>query len=478
MNHLSQTVLVGLGPYAKKHYLSFFLKHGILPAFIIDLQSCEKSVKGFLDGHHLEIPCYFLPDIYRDDERLPEDHKNNISLLLKNYGVTHAIIATEPKAHISYLSFFIEKGINVLVEKPLSAPVDASFSINAARKVEEDYHFIVKQIAASPNPGLKVELQCQRRYHPIYQFIHSEVEAFVKEFDIPITYCDIYHCDGMWNMPNEYYRRENHPYKYGYGKLLHSGYHFIDLLATLLTTCFRNCSKIPNSAELYGRGFFPHDSLEIFNDKDYCRFFNHTGNIDNFFQTEGSRLGELDFFSIMQLYQGTKKITTCSLNLLQTGFSRRSWSQLPEDTYKSNGRIRHERLSLQFGHLFNIQVHSYLSEESRNGSMDNPYNIGQARHFDILLFRNSNLIGGKPFLSIPSSEFLQDTTQSFNELSRDRQLISFLCDKNSKSELHNHKLSIKLLTKSLQALCRDHSQQVPIEKFEIDTFLHALQQKM
>ena len=31
-------------------------------------------------------------------------------------------------------------------------------------------------------------------------------------------------------MPHDY-DIENHPYKYGYGKLFHSGYHFIDLLA-------------------------------------------------------------------------------------------------------------------------------------------------------------------------------------------------------------------------------------------------------
>ena len=28
--------------------------------------------------------------------------------------------------------------------------------------------------------------------------------------------------------------RDNHPYKYGYGKLLHSGYHFVDLISIFL----------------------------------------------------------------------------------------------------------------------------------------------------------------------------------------------------------------------------------------------------
>jgi hypothetical protein len=35
-------------------------------------------------------------------------------------------------------------------------------------------------------------------------------------------------------MPSEYTSREGHPYRYGYGKLVHSGYHFVDLFAWLV----------------------------------------------------------------------------------------------------------------------------------------------------------------------------------------------------------------------------------------------------
>lgn len=48
---------------------------------------------------------------------------------------------------------------------------------------------------------------------------------------MPINKISISHSDGNWNMPSEVIFRENHPYKYGYGKMMHSGYHFIDLLS-------------------------------------------------------------------------------------------------------------------------------------------------------------------------------------------------------------------------------------------------------
>lgn len=61
---------------------------------------------------------------------------------------------------------------------------------------------------------------------------------------------------------------------------------------------------------------------------------------------------------------------------------------------------------MQFGPLFNIHVYSYLSAEALDASVEDPYSIGQSRHFDICMFRNSELIGSKPFELIQSNEFL------------------------------------------------------------------------
>jgi hypothetical protein len=478
MIECSKTVLIGLGPYSKRNYFAFFKKYSFFPKLIVDLESKREDIEAFLITSHLDIPLYLVPDIYKDSENIPENQKVNILVLLKKYCITHAIIATEPKAHLAYLGFLIENGIPIFVEKPLTSPVNASFCVKSAEKIEEDYLLILKKIQESPNPNLRVDLQSQRRYHPIYQFVQNQIESFVKEFDVPITYCDIYHSDGMWNMPDELISRENHPYKYGYGKLLHSGYHFIDLLANLLKACFKYSSKSPDCAELYGKGFFPYDLLNVLNQKNYSSFFKeekYNEIFENPLSFNFAQLGELDFFSIIQFYQGSKKITTCTLNMLQTGFCRRAWSDLPDDTYKNNGRIRHERLSIQFGPLMNIQVHSYLSSESKHKSFEDPFKAGQARHFDILIFRNSDLIGGKPFELFPSSDFLSDLEQSFNEISRDKSLYNFLCNQKSLSDLRDHKFSIQLLSKALKTLCRENADLLSVEKFEIDSFIQELQ---
>lgn len=83
----------------------------------------------------------------------------------------------------------------------------------------------------------------------------------VREYNIPITYIDIYHNDGMWNMPSEFLERENHPYKYGYGKLFHSGYHFIDLVAWLMEVNRETKGKQINNAEMFVSTYNPIDFL-------------------------------------------------------------------------------------------------------------------------------------------------------------------------------------------------------------------------
>ncbi len=457
-------ILIGLGPYAKSHYFKLFSKQDIFPKYIVDLDSKQQEIVNYLGDKTRTIGLYFVPEKEKDSASLPPSVASELLALLRRSGIRHAILATEPKAHLAYLKFFIENGIQVLVEKPLTSPPFSSWSPAAAQKIEDDYTLLLNS-----SGSVRIDLQCHRRYHPVYQFVIREMEQFLKEFDVPLTFCDIYHCDGMWNMPNEFLSRENHPYKYGYGKLMHSGYHFIDLLAWLIQTNQKFCSKSGDEAELYAASYTPTDFLGTLNESDYKRFFpsaDYRPIFESPSQFGFDQFGELDFFSLLQLTRQKRKITTCSLNLLQTGFSRRAWSHLPEDTYKGNGRIRHERLNLQFGPLLNIQVHSYVAEEEKTSSFCSA--PGSKNHFDVYLFRNTSLIGGKPFAHYRSEDFLAARdARSFNEISREKCFTNFLSGDPSLSSLEDQKLGIQILCHSLRALCKKNKKSAPIETFSI-----------
>lgn len=464
-NDLPKFLLLGVGPFAKKHYFNVFSKYNIYPELVVDLTSKKDEITEFLESRNLSIDTLFIPSVLKDEEKLPNEIKKRLFELIEKHKITHAILATEPKAHFAYLDFFIEHGIHTLVEKPIIATPFSSFSYEAAEKISTQYFYLLEKLKNSKtNP--RVEVQCQRRYHPIYQFVMKQIEQFVTEYNIPMTYCDLYHCDGMWNMPNEFISRENHPYKYGYGKLLHSGYHFIDLLACLLKTTFGSCTKAPDNAELYAQPFTTSDFLHAIGQEDYFNLFKtreHTEIFEENGKGQFQNYGELDFFSILQLFRKGQRITTCNMNFMQTGFSRRAWTELPEDTYKGNGRIRHERINLQFGHLFNIQVHSYLSQESREEPVYDVFKAGGSRHFDIMLFRNSSLIGGEAYQHFPANSFTTNESESFNQSSRRECLFNFLLNRASLSSLKDHELGIKLLCQSLKALSRSHM----IQKFSI-----------
>ena len=213
-------------------------------------------------------------------------------------------------------------------------------------------------------------------------------------------------------------------------------------------------TKAITNFNLYSNSFTPKDELDVFNIEDYKRIFNNQEIPD--YYSKGNynfeNFGEKNFYSLFE-FKNSKgnTITNVSMNLLHYGFSRRGWIKT-RDFYKSNGRIRHERINIQVGPLMNIQVHSYQSKEIKDREdILTEENIGGLEHFDILIFRNSDLIGGKPFEKITLGDLYKtkekENMLGYNELSRNEFISNFLNDKCDKSDLKEHGLGIEILYK-------------------------------
>ena len=386
--------------------------------------------------------------------------KNELITLIKKYKITHAIISTEPKSHFAYSKFLLENNINILMDKPITAPTEVINDCNQVYKIKKEYQKLVEYYKKYKmlNPNLIFTIQCQRSFHKGYKYIKKIIKDIIINYNIPISYIDIYHSDGMWNMPNEFLYRENHPYKYGYGKLLHSGYHFFDLLSWILEENNKLVEKNISTAYIYSESYKPKDFIYNFNNNDYKKVFN-TNKFEEILKKEYifKEYGELDYHGLLTFTNDSdKKITICSINLLQSGFSRRSWLDLPKDTYKENGRVRHERLNIQIGPLMNIQVHSYQAYEFRERLQKGGDDIGELEHFDIFIFRNVDLIGGKPFEKIKLSELynLSKTEEfiGFNEKAREECFNNFINNIDNESNILLHKQSIELLEKAYLSL--------------------------
>ena len=268
-------------------------------------------------------------------------------------------------------------------------------------------------------------------------------------------------------MPNEW-ERENHSYKYGTGKLMHSGYHFVDLLAWFLQLNQQVKEHEADELDMFVKSFNPSDFMNQVQPQHYERFFqqDYSPHFSADQVKQLNRYGELDIFMLSQLKQSTSVMTTAYLSLQQNSFSRRAWSEMPPDTYKGNGRIRHERVNIQVSTLLNIQVHSYQSYQIDNKIVMD-YGSGHIDHFDILIFRNSELTGGKAFeriemgRNVSEKEPLLPTYFSHNETARKNLFLDFLKGSRSQSDLLCHAFTNQLISKIYECLALAKSSQMP-----------------
>ncbi len=389
----------------------------------------------------------------RDNEVLDNKVANELLNKVKELNIEYAIISTEPKAHFSYLKFFLQNGISVLSDKPITVVKDMH-EIESINKIKKQYNELTS-IYEKQRDKITCNIMCQRRFHKGYMYIQSLVKEIIEKYNVPLTYINIYHCDGKWMMPHDY-NIENHPYKYGYGKLFHSGYHFIDLLAEFIKlNKFLSKDKEITSVDMSNYKFDLVDDLASITKEDILNLFKGQV-IPEFYKNDIHEeayedYGEKDVYSLMQFKNKENRvITTANINLLQNGFSRRAWIQTKENTYKGNGRIRHETLTIQMGPLLNIQVHSYQSKEIKDRrDFAEEHECGGLEHFDIYIFRNSELIGGKTFEKIQLCELYNeielDNFHGYNELSREEFVLDFLTGNLKKADLLEHKLAMELL---------------------------------
>lgn len=467
-------VLVGLGPHSKRIYMNFFVKHNITPTLIIDTESKKNDVYNYLDEFGIKAECLFVSDAEKDNTSLSINFAKLLIEKINSLNVTHAIISTEPKAHFSYIKFFLDNKVSVLTDKPITAPINVSYDIKMVNKIEEEYLTILKKYEDVKNCGVLFDVMCQRRWHLGYKYIFEELKNIVVKYGVPITSMQIMHSDGMWNMPDEFLYRENHPYKYGYGKAFHSGYHFIDLAAWLLTINDLLPNFKANEFETYASAIRPSDFMNVLNKDFYFNVlqtdkFNHI--FDNINKFGFDKFGEIDIYSTVKFLKEKNVISTVVFSLMQNGFSRRSWVDLPLDTYKSNGRVRHEYLNVTIGPLMNIQVHSYQAKEIKEFDVANPYLTGECDHFDILIFRNCDIIGGDPFEKITLSNILKKNDihnyMGHNELAREKCFLDFLNNNSNNYNIRDFHLGIRMTQSIYASICADYNKDNVLIKAEI-----------
>ncbi|MGY4501243.1 hypothetical protein ACVWYH_005174 [Bradyrhizobium sp. GM24.11] len=200
----------------------------------------------------------FIPDRLLLDD--PEASLTCIAPFLRKRakqsdGTLKIVIATEPQAHESYLRHCMLEGYDTLTTKPLLVPMrDGVFDGGSIYQR-------TKNLLASGERGRgQHSLIVLDRHHEIYEKrIRSQLTVMMEKLKVPITSISLKTASGVWNLPYEYALREDHPYEYGYGMLMHGAYHYVDLFTRLLQMNRRIYTDDHLCLRISGFSAFPKD---------------------------------------------------------------------------------------------------------------------------------------------------------------------------------------------------------------------------
>jgi len=461
-------VIIGLGYHAKRIYLDFYLQHeNVNLVGVVDLYSKKDNVEKILNDKNIVTKTLFLKNDSVSDF-LKTDNHVLLNSFIKDCDCSAVIISTEPLAHFKYVIWALKNKLHILLDKPITTEIDVSINLTKAKKLYTDYLKIEKKYKkVLKDKNLIFILQAQRRFHKGFIYAKEKIKEIEDKTNCPVTSIHSFHSDGQWRLPKEIINLDYHSFNQNYGKMSHSGYHSLDISLWLCNN-IKDPSKKFSSFEVYSKFNRPSDFLNQIQPKDYKFYFkNYKSNIDSDYLKNKKIEGEIDAFNSISLYN--KKgalITHLTCDVVHNGFSQRGWL-LPnlKDLYKGNGRVRQESYIIEQGPFQSIVINSLqskeiLKEEKKNG-------IGGEDHFDVYIFRNSNLFkeckSYELFQIIDKNIFKGDNySRGHNENARRNCISEFIQSikenkkpENQVSNFFEHKMSTMVLSSIYESGAKD-----------------------
>lgn len=447
-----QLVVVGFDEIVANKYMPCIrqaVKDGYVDSYsIVDLQSERQAVEARLAGADPQPrKCIYLPSGRREVMLSPATVRAALSSARVRGLPCKAYIATEVSAHEPYLRACVEDGVGSLVEKPVVAPMHGE-RFDPAR-ISSTMAEILAEVQRNRAPHSVMTLS---RYHRVYNDrVIASLRKKMLEWSSPLTSLHLRAAGGVWNLEHEYVDRDDHPYRTGYGMLMHGAYHYIDLTVQCLALNKLLMPDRPLRLQLSSFGAYPadqphrisHRATTLLGGDSPCRMFMH----DRF------RFGETDITSTFRLIDadtGTT-ITLGTLAFEQTTPSIRNWSSFPAGVYNKNGRTSSVDLEAQLSTLYSMHVHCYDVPDGPDADK-----IGAVA--DIVTRANASLMPEEPYVAQESFDglFHSDSNRALME--------NWLRGTETRSRLDDHYLTMRV-TEALALSLRLPGQTVEVDQF-------------
>lgn len=357
-------VVVGFDEIVSNKYLICIkeaIDRGYIDGYsIIDLESSKAEiVKRIDESICLPEKIYFLDDINQKngyDWSYENEFSKVFEDIMDSKSNIKVYIATEVKAHQAYIEYCVKNNIPTLTEKPVLAPlINNEYAPEAIDSIMDNINSHIQKTKKYHS------VMTLSRYHKIYndKFIDVIKEKMIK-YKAPVTSVHLRHAGGVWNTHDEYESRNDHPYKFGYGMIMHGGYHYIDLVVQLLML---NKLIYPNTQfELRMSSYvaYPYDQNTRISKKISKIFDDNKENWATEKEQE-STFGETDVTSTFSLINkdNGRVITLGTIALEQTTPSVRKWKKIPKGIYNKNGRTSSVDVEAQLATLYSKTVKCY-----------------------------------------------------------------------------------------------------------------------
>ncbi|MBT1517167.1 hypothetical protein KIP88_43280 [Bradyrhizobium sp. SRL28] len=443
-------ILVGLGPHARAKYIPLIedaVVGGRTSGFhVVELESARNDVDAFFRTRACKpVSISYVPDLRRQGIWY-SGHGEDVLTAVAGLG-TKVIVSTEPKAHLGYLRAALGLGLDCLVDKPVVLPMGSNGLPAPNRLVAAVAE--LKEICN--RTGGRCVVMAPRRYNAVYELIGRYARHTSRNLGTPVTYIGIEHHEGVWNTEEEILSREDHPYRYGYGMLCHSGYHYVDILSSLLGHNEDNFGSLAVELDVH-RATAADQVRQI--GPDPVHRLRGSAPVAGLFPRP-QFWGETDLVSAGAARRRGSRDTVClfRLDLLQTSVSLRNWRQLPTNVYNKNGRYASETIRLNIGPFAAIEAR--ILKRPHLGTEGHPQ---LTRHAHITLWRNAGFLGRAAFRerSYPA----RDTLVRNADLGAGRRRLfdDWLGGRSGKSALESHTRTISLFARFLAAVTTDRGE--------------------
>lgn len=399
-------LVIGCGPHSTHFHLPELLRRvgadgDVAVAGALDVNPRRPFVEEELARRGLSVPSFFVapfdgPDISPEATALLDG-------LVSSGAANAVVIATDPLHHLCYARWALSRGLPILMDKPVTTRLNAALEPAQAAGITTDFDDLFARWRALPEPRPPFHLLAHRRHHPGILEARRLVREACEKTGCPVTNVRGAHCDGQWRLPHEIVTQLHHSYHQGHGKLSHSGFHFLDCLVEFWREGLRGSGATADDVECFA-SFLRPDGLALQMPRSVLRrafgpdYDAACPESDDELARSFAACGEVDVEASFALRRAGVPFSLASLSLLHGSYARRSWLLPDRDLYKGNGRVKHEEHSIEVGPFLNVRIQSYQSKDLHDvcapGADEAP---GGNNHFDLLVFRNDRMIGGKPF---------------------------------------------------------------------------------